>query len=154
LGKTITNINRKQMTPLEQIDFVFFYIRDKIQVGGDWGYNNVWNHVEKTTEANINKTLFNEIINKLKEDELITEDIGGPQLTYHVTFKGLIFEGYNLQWSNSQREINELKSLRTSSQSNSEKMTKLTNWVMIGTTIAALYYFLEILNHWFCIYSK
>ncbi len=92
------------MTPLEQIDFVFFFIRDKIQVGGNWGYNNIWNHVEKTTEAKINKTLFNEIIDKLKEDGLVTEVIQeAAQPTYHVTFKGLIFDGYNKQWSDSQK---------------------------------------------------
>jgi len=143
------------MTPLEQIDFVFFFIRDKIQVGGNWGYNNIWNHVEKTTEAKINKTLFNEIINKLKEDELITEVIQeAAQHTYHVTFKGLIFEGYKQQWSESQRENNELKSLRQTSHINSLKMTRLTWWVMIWTSIAAIYYLLEILNHLFCIYPK
>lgn len=92
------------MTSLEQIDFVFFFIRDKIQVGGNWGYNNIWNHVEKTTEAKINKTLFNEIIAKLKEDGLVTEVIlEAAQPTYHVTFKGLIFDGYNKQWSDSQK---------------------------------------------------
>ncbi len=143
------------MTPLEQIDFVFFFIRDKIQVGGNWGYNNIWNHVEKTTESNINKTLFNEIINKLKEDELITEvDQKDAQPTYHLTFKGLIFEGYKQQWSDLQKENNEIKSLRKTSNINSLKMTRLTRWVMIGTSIAAIYYLLEILNHWFCIYPK
>jgi len=143
------------MTPLEQIDFVFIFIRDKIQVGGNWGYNNIWNHVEKTTEAKINKTLFNEIINKLKEDKLITEVIQeDAQTTYHVTFKGLIFEGYKQQWSDSQRENNELKSLRQTSHINSLKMTRLTRWVMFWTSIAAIYYLLEILNHWFCIYPK
>ena len=143
------------MTSLEQIDFVFFFIRDKIQVGGNWGYNNIWNHVEKTTEAKINKTLFNEIIAKLKEDGLVTEvNQEAVQPTYHVTFKGLIFDGYNQQWFDSQKENDELKSLRQTSNVNSLKMTRLTKWVMFGTSIAAIYYLLEILNHWFCIYPK
>lgn len=144
-----------KMIPLDQIDLVFFHIRDKIQTGGNWGYNNIWNFVEQTSEAKINKTLFNEIIKKLKEDELISEIIQeGYQSTYHITFKGLIFEGYKQQWTDSQLEKDELKSLRHASHINSLKMTRLTRWVMIGTSIAAIYYLLEILNHWFCIFKN
>ena len=77
------------MTPLEKIDFVFFYLKDKIQVGGYWGYHNVWNHVKATSEADINETMFKEIIQKLKDDGYITErQIPDAQPVYNLTFTG------------------------------------------------------------------
>src|SRR5690606_28755231 len=100
------------MTPLEQIDFVFFYIRDKITTGADWGYFNIWTHVQKTPETKINKTLFDEIILKLKEDGLLTEINNlGSQATYHITFKGLTFNGYVSEQQTLQMEKERLRIL-------------------------------------------
>lgn len=143
------------MNSLEKIDFVFFFIREKISVGGYWGYINVWNHVSQTEEADINKTLFKEIINKLKEDSLIIEinEIDG-QPTYHVTFKGLIFQGYVTEESNNQKEFEEVRNLRQSTVDLQKGLNRLTFWIVIGALIAAIYYLLEILNHFFCIYPK
>lgn len=134
------------MTPLEKIDFVFNFIKNKIEIGGDWGYYNIWNHVEQTKELQINETLFKEIINKLKEDGLITETSGRySQHTYHITFKGLTFQGYKYQAEESQRLQRAVTSL-------SVRTFWLTVVIAGGTFVAAIYYLLEILNHLFSIY--
>jgi len=141
------------VTPLEQIDFVFFYLREKVTSGGHWGYQNIWFHVKGASETGINKTLLDEIIVKLKDDGLITEINNlDSQSTYHVTFKGLTFNGYASEKQSLQAEKERLKIL-------DEKTLKLTSWttrltwiIAIGTFVAAIYYLLEILNHWFCIY--
>lgn len=129
------------MTPLEKIDFVFYYIKDKIQVGGNWGYHNIWNYVNATSEADINETMFKEIIQKLKNDGYITEkQIPDAQPVYNLTFTGSLFDGYNK---------NQVKIQKLSRQTRF-----LTVVVSIGTGVAAIYYLLEILNHLFCIYPK
>jgi hypothetical protein len=141
------------MTPLEQIDFVFFYIRDKITTGADWGYFNIWIHVKKTPETGINKTLLDEIIFKLIEDGLLTEinNLGG-QKTYHITFKGLTFNGYVSEQSSLQMEKERLKILDEKTLNLTSWTTRLTLIIAFGTAIVAIYYLLEILNHWLCIY--
>lgn len=129
------------MTPLEKIDFVFFHIKDKIQVGGYWGYHNIWNYVKATSKADINETMFNEIIQKLKDDGYITEkQIPDAQPVYNLTFTGSLFDGYN----KNQVKIQKL----------SRETRFLTVVVSIGTGVAAIYYLFEILNHWYYIYPK
>ena len=129
------------MTPLEKIDFVFFYLKDKIQVGGYWGYHNIWNYVRTTTEYDINETMFKEIIQKLKDDGYITErQIPDAHPVYNLTFTGSLFDGYNK---------NQVKIQKLSRQTRF-----LTVVVSIGTGVAAIYYLLEILNHFFCLYPK
>ena len=122
------------MTDLEKIDFVFFYIRDKIKVGGNWGHNNIWTHVEKTPEAEINYTLFTEIINKLKKDGLLIENTPrDSQWTYHVTFEGLIFQGYVNKYSEDQKESQEARNLRQVTVDLQKQMNRLTGWIVFGT---------------------
>ncbi|MDO9614356.1 MAG: hypothetical protein Q7J86_07490 [Bacteroidota bacterium] len=127
------------MTPLEKIDFVFFFIKDKLKVGGQWGYNNIWNHIEATKDVEINKTMFDEIIKKLKIDGYIVEaEINGSQLVYNLTFVGLLFDGYN----SAQKEIHKL-----------QKQNRILSWLLVFLTgVSAIYYIFEILNHYFCIY--
>jgi hypothetical protein len=126
------------MTPFEKIDFVFFYIKDKIQVGGHWGYNNIWNYVERTPEIGINKIMFDEIIKKLKEDGYITEkNIPEAQPVYNMTFKGLLFNGYNQEYKETQKLQQNVASL-------SSRTFWLTVVIALGTLIAAIYYLIEI----------
>lgn len=138
------------MTDLEKIDFVLTFIKIKMEVSAYWGYGIIWTHVEKTTELKINKTLFDEIINKLKEDCYIVDN--ETKDACRVTFKGLTFNGYVSEQLSHQEENARLRTLE-------EKTLKLTIWttrltwiIAIGTFVAAIYYLLEILNHWFCIY--
>lgn len=143
------------MTPLEKIDFVFFYIREKLVVGGNWGYNNIWNHVRDTKELDMNETMFKEIIVKLKNDGFLTEINGNnSQSGYHITFNGLIFQGYVTEELNNQKELHEVRSLRQATVDLQRVLNRLTCWIVIGSIVAAVYYILEILNHFFCIYPK
>jgi len=121
-------MNSFLMTPLDKIDFVFFYLKDKIEIGGSWGYYNIWNHVEKTPTTGIaSQKLLREILTRLTEDGFITE-ITQPeaQSTYHLTFKGVLFQGYKKKALN----------------------TKIKNALylasLVAVIIAGLYYLLEI----------
>jgi len=143
------------MTPLEQIDFVFFYLKDKIQAGGSWGYYNISNYIDKCPETKINKVMLTEIVQKLKDDGYITEkQMPEAQPVYHVTFKGLIFEGYTKEYETSMKETVWLKNIQIQTLTTSRKLNILTWIIAIGTGIAAIYYILEIFSHWFCIHTK
>ena len=96
------------MTPLEQIDSVFFFIKSKEQISARWSTEYIWNlYVKKDSEAAVNKQQFDEIINQLVSDDYIRElpVIDSSQKTYHVTFKGRIFNGY-IDYQNSLTENN------------------------------------------------
>ena len=148
-------VNNETMTPHQQIDFIFLHLKEKIQYGGSYGYNNLWFRVEKTPETKINKTLFNEIIERLKQDNLITETkLEDAQPVYHITFKGLLFDGYEKEYELARQEKERLERIEDETLNVSRRMNRLTWIIMIGTAIAALYYLLEILNHWLNIYPK
>ena len=143
------------MTSLEQIDFVFFHIKSKIQYGGSYGYQNIWFYVEATPETKINPTLLKEILKRLIEDGLVTETIyPETQPVYHVTFKGVIFDGYNKSYL----ELREKEQFDDYTQKqntrNGEYLNRLTLILAIVTSIAAIYYILEIFNNFFSIYPK
>lgn len=143
------------MTPYEQIDFVFFYLKEKIQYGGSYGYQNILNRVIATPEANIKVTLLNEILLRLEQDGFITKSIiPNAQPVYQITFKGLLFDGY----TKSHQALNEKERFENYVQSqnikNGKYLNRLTLILAIVTGIAAVYYILEILNHWFCIYPR
>lgn len=152
------------MTPYQQIDFVFFYIKDKEQFSASFSTEYIWNlYVSKTLEAGINRMIFDEIIKQLVADGYITELplSDSPQRMYHVTFKGRSFNGYVEQQTilvENQKRLKALESANLLYQSNSVKNSRNLNYLTIilaiGTSIAAAYYILEILNHWICIYPK
>jgi len=150
------------MIPLEQIDFVFFFIRSREQLSASWSNEYIWNlYISKTPEAGINRTLFEEIIKQLVEDDYIREAPinDSPQKTYHVTFKGRLFKGY-VAYQNSLEENNkrisdlekENRKFQEMTLKNSRYLNRLTFILAFGTGIAALFYLFEILNHWLCIY--
>lgn len=116
------------MTSLEQIDFVLFYIKEKIQYGGSYGFKNIWFHVEKTPETDITTpTLLKEILKRLLDDGFITETTHPEaQNVYHLTFKGVLFQGYKKEAFN--------------------KRVKNTLYIvsLVAVIIAGLYYSLEI----------
>lgn len=119
------------MTPLKQIDFVFFYLKEKIQVGGSWGYQNIWSYVERTPETGITTpSLLRDILNRLVDDDFITETIlPESQPVYRLTFKGALFVGYN------KTEFN-------------EKVKNILYIVsLVAIIIAGIYYALEIYKY-------
>ena len=151
------------MTPLEQIDSVFFFIKSKEQISARWSTEYIWNlYVKKDSEAAVNKQQFDEIINQLVSDDYIRElpVIDSSQKTYHVTFKGRIFNGY-IDYQNSLTENNkrivaleeENRKFQKSSLRSSRQLNLLTAILAAGTLLAAVYYILEIVS-WFCIYPR
>lgn len=152
------------INPYKQIDAIFFYIKKKIALGASINSEYIWNlFVDKTPELEINKLMFSEIISKLIEDGYITElrkaNEGQDVTTYHVTFKGQIFEGYESQ----QKLLNEQKArladlenrsreFQDETTNNAKRLNVLTVILALGTSIAAIYYLLEILNNWVRIY--
>jgi hypothetical protein len=83
------------VTPFEQIDFVFLYIKEHTQYGGSIGYHNIENYVNATPEAGITITMLKEILKRLEDDSYIT--VRTPeesQTLYHTSFNGLLFDGY------------------------------------------------------------
>lgn len=143
------------MTPLEKIDFIFLYLKDKTQYGGSWGYHNIENHVVKTPEADISITLLKEILERLKRDKLITESpLTQDQSVYHLTFDGVLFEGYKKAELNRQKEEERTKFLAEKMVTLSDRMARLTRWIALGTLIMAGYSIFEILKYLICVYLK
>lgn len=141
------------MTPLEQIDFVFFHVKSKIKYGGSYGYQNIWFYVDATPEANINPTLLKEILKRLVEDGLVTETIQpDTQSVYHITFKGVLYEGYDKNYLTINKKEQFETYIQTQNTKNGKNLNRLTLILTIVTGITAIYYVLEILNNLFCIY--
>ncbi len=81
----------------EKLDAIFFFIKNKTNLGASVNKKYIWNlYVEKTPELQINWTLFNDILDRLIKDEYVTISDD----TYHVTVKGREFKGYveDAQW--------------------------------------------------------
>ena len=115
------------MTPLEKIDFVFFYIKEHTQFGGCVSEFAIQDRVKKTPETKITPTLLKEIINRLKTDKFITELIlPEAQPVYHSTFEGVLFQGYKKKAFN-ERVKNILYSVS-----------------LVAVIIAGLYYLIEV----------
>ena len=115
------------MTPLEKIDFVFFYIKEHTQFGGSVSEFAIQDRVKKTPETKITPTLLKEIINRLKTDKFITELIlPEAQPVYHSTFEGVLILGYKMKAFN-ERVKNILYSVS-----------------LVAVIIAGLYYLIEV----------
>jgi hypothetical protein len=69
--------------------------------------------------------------------------------SYHITFEGQLFEGYLAQYRNKMENSNRIKNLENSTLENAKKLNTLTTWIAIGTIIAAVYYLIEIYNHFY-----
>lgn len=122
------------------------FIKSKMENSAYWGYGLICNHVEKTTELKINKTLFAEIINKLKEDGYIVDN--ETKDSCRVTFKGLIFKGYVLTELDNQEEIQKLKNLRQRTVDLQKQMNRLTGWIVFGTLATVVIGILPLLKEY------
>ncbi|MDQ2718200.1 MAG: hypothetical protein M3Z26_00360 [Bacteroidota bacterium] len=147
------------MTPYEQIDLVFFYIKNKEELSASFSTEYIWNlFVSKQSDSGINRTMYNEIIKQLVEfgyvAELSLSDTS--QKLYHVTFKGRLFNGYVEQQVSLSENNKRIMALENANQKfqieslrNSHNLNSITWILAIGTTFAALYYLLEILCYFF-----
>ncbi len=141
------------MDPFNQIDFVFFFLKQRAEFSADFGKENIWNYINRTEEANITRQVFEEILQRLIDDCYIKETLRPEtQSTYHLTFNGRIFEGYSKRNEILNEERNWLKNLQVQTLQNTRMLNIISLIIAIGTFFAAIYYILEIANHWICIY--
>lgn len=98
-----------------------------------------------------------DILMKLTIDGLIYCEINGQIGTvfydnarYLISFEGKFFYETVGSFSEKMRrdnaEDNRVKSLASSQQIQSEKLTTLTRWISVATCVAAIYYLLEIIK--------
>ncbi|NSL88646.1 hypothetical protein ECE50_017530 [Chitinophaga sp. Mgbs1] len=104
------------LNPYQQIDKIFIFIKEKADEGGSFSREYIWNlFVSKDSELNINKTMYNEMIAKLREDGYIRAAkpvMSTTNEAFHVTFKGRLFTGYEAEYierQQSQQNIAELQ---------------------------------------------
>lgn len=137
------------MNPLEKIDAILNFLKDRSDLSASFSKEYIWNlYVSKTPELDINRQVYEEILKKLVEDGYVREENEKNfQSVYHLTMKGLLFEGY----LNNQKENQKLLQTATSL---SNGIFWLTTVIAIGSGAAAVYYIFEILNHFYCIYPK
>ena len=135
------------MTPLEKIDKILYFLKERSDIGAGFSREYIWNlYIEKTPELKINRHLYDEILKKLVEDGYIRETKNSmDQPVYYTTLKGLSFDGYQ----NIELEVLKLKK---KSDLLADRSIVLTALVALGTLVSAVYYLLEILNHFYQIY--
>lgn len=141
------------MDYLKQIDTVLFYFQKKAEFGGSLKSNEIWNALQVIPSIGINdQTIFENILDRLEEDGFIKEESSNKEYTlYHITFKGLLFHGYENEKALADQQSKEmaLQRVRTSeieemTYKNGTRMYYLTWILAIGTSIAAIYYLMEI----------
>ena len=113
----------------------------------------------QTEQPDIDFGEIKSILNKLKKDGFIdTQEIPIPttdstEIYYNINFEGRIFNeqgGYDRR----NEQNNELTVLRKQQHSLQVQNRNLTIAVAIGTTVAALYYGLEIFKYFFTQFHK
>ncbi len=85
-----------KVTPNQQLDFVFFYIKKRLDTNSSVGYNNIWNYVKLSPEMGINNIMLNNALDQLENvDKLIKRvNIINQQDIFHITHEGMVFRGY------------------------------------------------------------
>lgn len=136
---------------LKKIDFVLNFFKSKQDLDASFSYTIIENHVKRTSELKITVTMLREILKKLVNDGYITErkQEEGYQSIYHVSFEGLVFEGYVHENEANHKEQERLHTLENRQLALSRRMNALTAIVAVGTIVAAVYYLMEILKS-FC----
>lgn len=143
------------MNPYNQIDFVFLFLKERSELSADFSKEYIWNQIKQTTEIKIDKQVFEEILQRLLDDGYVKEILKPEtQPTYHLTFNGRIFEGYFYRNESLNEGREWVKNLQDQTLKNSKWLNRLTWIIAIGTLFSAIYYILETLNHWYCIYPK
>lgn len=100
-------------------------------------------HPPGTKEAIASDTEWEQLKDKLFEDELLEEDYMG---NYVLSLKGKIFEGYVKAKIRSDAESMRVESLENNQKVYANRMTYLTIILAAGGMIAAIYYGIEIVK--------
>jgi hypothetical protein len=133
------------MTPLEKIDKILNFLKERSDLSASFSKEYIWNlYISKTPELKINRQLYDEILKQLIEDGYIRENkTEDSQPNYHLALKGLIFDSYQ----NQELEIQKLKS---TTQKLTYRNYVLTALIALGTLIAAWYYLTQLWDYYFC----
>lgn len=137
------------MTPIEKIDTILIFLKERADLNASFSKEYIWNlYVKKMPELHITRQIFDEILNKLVEDGYVKKELReNSQPTFHLTMSGYLFDGYL-------SSKNEMQKLQQTAIFLSKRTFCMTVVIAVGTGIAAIYYIIEILNHFFCIYPK
>ena len=79
-------------------------------------------------------------------ETLVTSDVS----MYHLTFDGVLFDGYQKQKLENQKEQERMQSLAEKTVNLSERLTSLTFWIMFGTLTMAAYAIFQTVIYFFC----
>ena len=149
----------KESSLEQKIDHVFFTLRLLYHSGIGVEKEKLWELVTiKPNTHDINRILFEGIVNKLLEDGYIqkTTKHSNTHTIYNLTLKGTIFLGYVHQVKKENEEKIKIKELENKTEKlqndaieNANRLNKLTFWLVIGTSIAAIYYIIEIIKSLF-----
>ena len=138
------------MNSFTQIDFIFFFLKERNLLSANFSKEYIWNHVARTKEIEINRQVFEEILQRLIDDGYIKEILNsGMQPSYHLTFNGRIFEGYSNMNESLNAERKSIKKLQLQTLENSTKLNTLTCIIAVGTIFSAFYYLIEILKFFY-----
>jgi len=137
----------KELKYLFELDYVLHFLATSPYAKGLITEKDLTKHI--STEIIQNERLL-KILNKLIKDNFLKTEIRelntGIESVYIITFDGLVYDelgGYNATYL----ENNKLKNILEQQNKNQEQIKYLTIIIAIGTGMAAIYYFLEIVKY-------
>lgn len=131
------------MTPIQKLDSVLdFFARGGFEKGGI-SLDTLLRLLDSKMDSALDMDELIKITNQLLADHYISEN---KYNQYQVTYRGIIFndqKGYQGQME----KAHEVRALQQSQMETQQKITVLTRWIAVGTSIAALYYLIEIVKN-------
>ena len=154
------------LTPIQQLDEALtFFVKSGFEKGG-LDFDTTLRLINEHTKLKTDGDLLGKILNHLIKDEYLSITthnvwkqigIGTSQVNeirYHATFEGKVFNDLNGYAGNSIRRNAEnirLDKIEKNQRVHRVWMTWLTAILAVGTTLAAIYYCVELYwnHHWF-----
>jgi hypothetical protein len=125
------------MDILDKLDKVFFWLKNRTDLGAYWTKEYIWTfYIEREKESGINHQQFDEIFERLLQDDLIRKrNVEEAKPTYHLTTNGYEFIGYKNEKERKEAlEAND-KNYKSSYLESSQGTTKWTKWIAYGTVV-------------------
>jgi len=123
------------MTLYEKLDKILFFLKDRSDLGAYFTKEYIWIHyISLTPEFEIKQQLFDEIFERLIEDDLIRKrELEEAKPTYHLTTKGYESNGY-VEGHRQKDENNKYQShFQKKTLWASLSINKWTKWIALGT---------------------
>lgn len=131
------------ISPLKQIDFILNFIKTNSPYFDLLTYAKVVQHtLDNKDSIGITRVRFNQIIKKLEEDGFIEIKSTEDKKYYNITFKGIVFIGYE------QVENERIKS-DLQAKANQGAIFWLTLIMALGVLTPAVYYLLEVVRNYY-----